>query len=166
MCSPRVPGRPAADRITASPFLASSGGVVLPVIQLTRRRPRMTARGRSTSRSSRACPRLIEEQQDKNDIGPGQRIEVKLIDAPESALTSPRKKTAAILVLFMCLLGTVAVCHLLEGLRPRVEEPVDELVDWDVPLGEPAEPVDPDDDTATPRPTIAREFEVSGRRRR
>jgi hypothetical protein len=161
----RVPGRPAADRITASPFLASSGGVVLPVIQLTAEAPTDEGAKALNQQIYRSLSSLIEEQQDKNDIGPGQRIEVKLIDAPESALTSPRKKTAAILVLFMCLLGTVAVCHLLEGLRPRVEEPVDELVDWDVPLREPVEPVDLDDERDA-EADDPRAFEVSGRRRR
>ena len=81
-------------------------------------------------------------------------------------LTGARKKTAAILVLFLCLLGTVAVCHLLEGLRPRPEEPVDELVDWDMPMAK------ADRTTATTRrstPSRRRtraSSEVTGRRRR
>jgi hypothetical protein len=137
----KVPGRPTADRVTASPFLASAGGQVLPVIQLAAMAPTNPGAMKLNRDVFKSLSSLIEKQQTANGIGEGQRIELKLIDAPEATLTSPRKKTAAILVLFLCLLGTVAVCHLLEGLRPRKsEEPIDGIVDWDVPLAD--EPVE------------------------
>ena len=65
----RVPGRPAADRITASPFLASSGGVVLPVIQLTAEAPSEKGAKELNQQVYKSLSSLIEEQQDKNDIG-------------------------------------------------------------------------------------------------
>jgi hypothetical protein len=105
---------------------------------------------------------LIEKQQVENGIGPGQRIEIKLIDAPRSALTSGRTKTGAILILLLCVLGTLAVCHLLEGLRPRPQEPVDELVDWDIAMAKPEHDDDADLDV-TP-PAHSRELHITGRR--
>jgi hypothetical protein len=142
--------------VTASPFLASSGGLLLPVIQLTTDAPTRGAAQRLNEQVFKSLSSLIEDQQVKNGIGKGQRIEVKVIDAPEAVLTSPRKKTAAILLLFLCLLGTVAVCHLLEGLRPRQDDAIDGLVDWDVPLAK-----EPDEIDDEPR---AKTFEFTGRR--
>jgi hypothetical protein len=104
-----TPEQPTADRVAASPFLGSSGGVVLPVIQLETMAPTEKAASDLNRNVYKSLSSLIQKQQVANDIGPGQRIEIKLIDAPRSALTSARKKTAAILVLFLCLLGTVAV---------------------------------------------------------
>jgi hypothetical protein len=152
----KVPGRPMADKVTASPFLASAGGQVLPVIELAAMAPTSDGAKKLNRDVFKSLSSLIEAQQTANDIGKGQRIELKLIDEPAAALTSPRKKTAAILVLFLALLGTVAVCHLLEGLRPRkTEEPMDGIVDWDVPLAD--EPVDRAAPDAEP-------FEFTGRR--
>lgn len=136
-----VPGRPKAEQITASPFLASSGGLVLPVIQLTADAPSSAAARKLNEDVFKSLSSLIEDQQDANQIGKGQRIELKLIDAPEATLKSARKKTASILVLLMCLLGTVAVAHLLEGLRPRPEDNLDDI-DWDIELD--------DEDTEAP----------------
>lgn len=144
----RVPGRPKADLITASPFLASSGGLVLPVIQLTAEAPTSEGARKLNERVFKSLSSLIEEQQVANQIGRGQRIEVKLIDPPKSVLTSPRKKTASILVLLLCVLGTVAVAHLLEGLRPRPDGGMDGIVDWDMALDDEESPADAGDDAS------------------
>ena len=160
-----VPGRPTPDRVAASPFLGSSGGVVLPVIQLETTAPTQQGASDLNRNVFKSLSSLIEKQQAANGIGAGQRIEIKLIDAPRSVLTSGRTKTAAILVLLLCVLGTLAVCHLLEGLRPRPQEPVDELVDWDIAMAKP-EPVDgdEDDEDSVAPPSRARELHVTGRR--
>jgi hypothetical protein len=153
----RIPGRPKAEQITASPFLASSGGQVLPVIQLTADAPTSAGARTLNEQVFKSLSSLIEEQQAANQIGKGQRIEVRLIDAPESTLKSARKKTASILVLLMCLLGTVAVAHLLEGLRPRPEDSLDDI-DWDLPLEDEEEAVaDQDEERSQP-------YVFSGRR--
>jgi capsular polysaccharide biosynthesis protein len=151
----KVPGRPTAKEVSASPFLASAGGQVLPVIQLAAMAPSKESAKKLNQDVFKSLSAVIERQQAANEIGKGQRIELKLIDAPEAALTSPRKKTAAILVLFLALLGTVAVCHLLEGLRPRPDDTIDGIVDWDVPLAD--EPEDEDE-------ARVQAFEFSGRR--
>jgi hypothetical protein len=138
----RVKPRPTAEQVTASPFLASSGGVVLPVIQLAATAPTSGGAKSLNEQVFQSLRALIAEQQVANQIGQGQRIEVKLIDAPDPLLTSPRKHTASILVLVICILGTVAVTHLLEGLRPRPGRPIDGIVDWEVPLGDGASGTD------------------------
>jgi hypothetical protein len=149
----RVPGRPKAEQITASPFLASSGGLVLPVIQLTADAPTSAGARTLNEQVFKSLSSLIEEQQEANQIGTGQRIEVKLIDPPKSTLTAARKKTASILVLLLCLLGTVAVAHLLEGLRPRPDDSMDGIVDWDLALDEEESPqVEAEQDA--PRPYV------------
>jgi hypothetical protein len=152
----KVPDRPKAERISASPFLASAGGQVLPVIQLAAMAPTNDGAMKLNRDVFKSLSTLIEQQQTANGIGKGQRIELKLIDAPEAALTSPRKKTAAILVLFLCLLGTIAVCHLLEGLRPQEQDAIDGIVDWDVAL--------PDDDPNEEPARHAQTYELTGRR--
>jgi hypothetical protein len=157
-----VPGKPTPDRIAASPFLGSSGGVVLPVIQLETTAPTETSASDLNRSVFKSLSSLIEKQQVANSIGPGQRIEIKLIDVPRSALTGARKKTAAIIVLFLCLLGTVAVCHLLEGLRPRPEEPVDDLVDWDMAMAN--DEAEVRDDLDVESPARGRELHITGRR--
>jgi hypothetical protein len=117
----RVPGRPTSAEIQASPFQSSQGGLVLPVIQLT-----------ATARSSEAARRLntqvfnslravLAESQKANQIGRGKRVEVTFIDAPAAALAAGRKRTAAILAFVLCLLGTLAVTHLLASVRDRRE---------------------------------------------
>jgi hypothetical protein len=159
-----VPGNPAADRVAASPYLGSSGGVVLPVIQLETTAP--TSKGASNLNRGvyKSLSSLIEKQQVANGIGPGQRIEIKLIDSPSAVLTAGRTKTLAILAFFLCLLGTVAVAHLLEGLRPRPQEPFDDLVDWDIAMAKP-EPADDEEDVVDVEPSAhPRGLHITGRR--
>ena len=66
-------------------------------------------------------------------IGRGKRVEVTFIDAPEAALTAGRKHTTAILAFVLCLLGTLAVTHLLASLRDRrtAEDVLASLEPWD-----------------------------------
>jgi hypothetical protein len=131
-----VPKRPKPEQVMASPFLASAGGQVLPVIQLTTTAPSKSEATRLNKDVFASLSGVIEKQQRANDIGPGQRIEVKFIDAPEALLTGPRKYTGSILVLALCLLGTIAIAHLLEALRPRRDEAIDGVVDWDFAIDE------------------------------
>jgi hypothetical protein len=141
----RVKPRPKAGEVLASPFLASSGGQVLPVIQLT---TTALSKGGATKLNQsvyKSLQSVIEDQQRANAIGQGQRVEIKLIDAPEATLTSPRKRTASILVLAMCLLGTVALAHLLEALRPRRDGEIDGIVDWDFDMESAKDAEDPED---------------------
>jgi hypothetical protein len=156
-----VRGKPTADRVAASPYLGSSGGVVLPVIQLETTASSQKGASDLNRAVTKSLSSLIEKQQVANGIGPGQRIEIKLIDSPRSVLTSGRTKTLAILAFFLCLLGTVAVAHLLEGLRPRPQEPFDGLVDWDIAMPKP-EPVDDEDEVEVEPP--ARGLHITGRR--
>lgn len=143
----RVPGHPTGAEVESSPFLASSGGQVLPVIQLSTTAPSAAGANRLNQQVYKSLTELIVDQQSANNIGQGQRIEVKVIDKPKAMLTGPRKHTASILALMLCLLATVAVAHLLEALRPRVQarEADEELLPWNagfLPAEIEAEPVE------------------------
>jgi hypothetical protein len=63
--------------------------------------------------------KVLAEQQRANDISIGKRVEVKVIDRPEAVLKAGRKHTTSILAFLLVILGTVAVCHLLAGIRQK-----------------------------------------------
>jgi hypothetical protein len=119
----RVPGHPTPDRVTASPFQASSAGQVLPVVQLVTMATSRAASLRMSRDTVKALRTVLGEGQRANQISRAARVEVEVFNAPKSVLTSGRKPTASILVLFLCLLATVAVTHLLQALRSRREAP-------------------------------------------
>lgn len=115
----RVPERPSADKVMASPFASSQGGVLLPVVELT-----TTATSGPVARDLNvhvfeALRAVLRERQAENKIAPAKRVEVQLLDAPNATLLSGPGHTASILALLLCLLATVAVTHLLEALRQR-----------------------------------------------
>jgi hypothetical protein len=117
----RVPERPSADQVMASPFASSQGGVLLPVVELT-----TTATSGPVARDLNvhvfeALRAVLRERQKENDIAPSKRVEIQLLDAPNATLLSGPSHTASILALLLCLLATVAVTHLLEALRQRRE---------------------------------------------
>ena len=128
----RVPGRPTSGQIQASPFQSSQGGLVLPVIQLTSVAGSQSAAAKLNVQVFDSLRKVLAEQQKANDIGTGKRVEVKVIDAPAAALTAGRKHTASILAFLLCILGTVAVTHLLAAVRDRrtTEDVLASLEPW------------------------------------
>jgi hypothetical protein len=115
----RVPERPSADQVMASPFASSQGGVLLPVVELT-----TTATSGAVARDINvhvfeALRAVLRERQAENGIAPAKRVQIRLLDAPDATLLSGPSHTASILALLLCLLATVAVTHLLEALRQR-----------------------------------------------
>lgn len=113
----RAPGRPKASQIQASPFSASANGQVLPIIQLTTNAASQQGAARLNLGIYEALRTVLTQRQTANDIALGRRVELKLIDPPVVTLTSGRSRTMAILALLLCLLGTLAVVHILEALR-------------------------------------------------
>jgi hypothetical protein len=128
----RVPGRPTSAQIQASPFQSSQGGLVLPVIQLTATAGTSETARRLNTQVFNSLRAVLAERQKANQIGRGKRVEVTFIDAPEAALTAGRKHTTAILAFVLCLLGTLAVTHLLASLRDRrnTEDVLASLEPW------------------------------------
>lgn len=130
----RVPGRPTAAQVAASPFASSQGGLLLPVIQLTTTAPDRATAERLNRDVFASLRTLLSEQAVANGITDAKKVQVRFIDAPDTAtLTAGRKYTGAILALLLSLAGTLALVHLLEGLRPRHQPRagVVSVVDWD-----------------------------------
>lgn len=129
----RVPGRPKAAQIEASPFLASAGGQTLPIIQLSTNSDSEKGAERLNLAIHASLRSVLTERQRANQIAFGRRVEVRLIDPPVLTLTSGRSHTTSILALLLCLLGTLAVVHILEAIRvnrARGTEELPPVVPW------------------------------------
>jgi hypothetical protein len=129
----RIPEHPSPTQIVASPLPGVSGAPILPIIQLDTISDSPAAAQRLNLNASEALRKLLEERQEKNDISPAQSVQISTIKAPEpGALTAGPSHMASILALLLCLIGTVAVTHLLAALRPEPEVPDfdDVAFDW------------------------------------
>jgi hypothetical protein len=133
----RVPGHPKPEKLTASPFQASAGGQVLPVIQLVTMAPSKPASTKMNLDVVNALRSVLAEGQARNGVSRAGRVEVEIFNSPDSVLTAGRKPTAAILVFLLCVLATMAVTHLLAALRARQEAPeFSPFLAWDDEIGE------------------------------
>jgi len=138
----RIPEHPSATQVDASPIPAVSGAPVLPIIQLTVKAGSPAAARKLNTHTVAALRGLLKQRQARNGIPLGERVQIATLNAPSpGVLTAGPSHTASILALLLCLIGTVAVTHLLEALRLRREggsemEPV--AFDWslDEPPGD------------------------------
>jgi hypothetical protein len=130
----RLPGPVSPTQVVASPLPAVSGAPILPIIQLDTIGPTPAAAQALNVELADALRQHIEQGQRKNDIPPAKRVVISTLKAPEpGALTSGPSKMASILALLLCIIGTIAVTHLLENLRNRREaDRVDEMDEWDL----------------------------------
>ena len=121
------------SEIEASPFLSSQGSLVLPVIQLTVQGGSEDGARRLSEQVFTSLQKVLTDQQAANEIDEGKRVEVRVIDQPAATLASGRTPTAAVLAFVLCLLGTLALVHLLAAVRDRRldEEELAALVQWD-----------------------------------
>lgn len=131
----RLPEHPKASQIEAIP-VEGNASIQLPVIKLTTSAgsgPRARALNVHTVQ---ALTSVLESEQTKNAIPAGQRIRITQINAPALPIkTAGRSHTASILALLLCVLGAVALAHLLAALRDGREdmESIDGvLVPWGV----------------------------------
>lgn len=129
-----IPEHPSPLQILASPLPAVSGASILPIIQLDTLAESPAAATRLNLNTAKALRDLIEQRARKNDIAPAQRVQITTLVAPSPGkLATGPSYTASILALLLCLIGTVAVTHLLENLRNRREtNDADEFEDWNV----------------------------------
>jgi hypothetical protein len=75
---------------------------------------------------------LLKRRQANNDIPIGERVQIGLLNAPSRGiLTASPTHTASILALLLCLIGTIAVTHLLEAIRLRREGSIEDQVAFD-----------------------------------
>jgi hypothetical protein len=129
----RVPERPTAGEVLASPFASSQGGLLLPVVQLTTMGPSAAAAQKLNLSTYKALLDFLDERADANKIPRAKRVQLELLVSPELTLVSGRKPTASVLIFMLVLLGTVAVTHLLEALRNRRQAESLAVVDWQTP---------------------------------
>ena len=87
---------------------------------------------------------LLKRRQATNDIPIGERVQISVLNAPSrGALTASPTHTASILALLLCLIGTIAVTHLLEAIRLRREGPTEDEVAFDWSLDSASDAVSP-----------------------
>jgi hypothetical protein len=118
----QLPERPKASQIQAI-AVEGNASTQLPVIKLTTTAASAEGARALNIHTVAALKNVLTTEQSRNDIPPGQRIQVDQITAPAaSVLTAGRSHTASILALLLCLLGSIAVAHLLAALRDGREE--------------------------------------------
>jgi hypothetical protein len=115
----RIPGHPTPAQIIASPLPANTG-TILPIISLGTVGPTPEAAHALNVATLDALRDVLAAEARKNDIAPAERVELSLLKAPAAGtLLSGPSRTGSILALLLCVLGTIALTHLLESLRNR-----------------------------------------------
>jgi hypothetical protein len=131
-----IPERPSPAQIDAQPLPAVSGAPILPIIQLTVKSTSATDATQLNIHTIEALRKRLTEQQSKNGISPAQSVQIRTLSAPSAgALAAGPSHTGSILALLLCIIGTIAVTHILASLRPNASarELDDVIVDWDLP---------------------------------
>ena len=80
----------------------------------------------------------LRDEAARNKISPSERVQLSTLKAPSpGTLLAGPSHTASILALLLCIIGTIAVTHLLESLRTRRRPAadLDELDMWDIDEG-------------------------------
>jgi hypothetical protein len=123
----RIPEHPTPAQVDASPIASVSGSPILPIIELNTKAGSTTAARDLNVHTVTALQGLLKRRQASNDIPVGERVQISILNAPSpGVLTSSPSHTASILALLLCLIGTVAVTHILEAIRLRGEGPAEE----------------------------------------
>lgn len=136
-----IPERPTAAQVDAEPIASVSGAPILPIIELTTRASSAAAARQLNLHTVTALRNLLKRRQASNDIPVGERVQIGILNAPSRGfLTGSPSHTASILAFLLCLIGTIAVTHLLESIRLRREGPAEDQVAFDWSIGpEPAD---------------------------
>lgn len=141
-----LPGNPKRDQIKAVPLDATGNGTsFLPVIKVTTTASTPEGARRLNQATLDGLRGLLTTQQKANEIPRKDRVQLSLLDAPtEPVLVAGHSWTPSIFAFLLCLLGTVAVAHILEGLRQRHHVPEEELHDddWALDVNDPLELAD------------------------
>ena len=128
----RVPEHPTSAQIDANPIASVSGAPILPIIELTTTSSSSAAARQLNVHTVTALQGLLKRRQATNDIPVGERVQISILNAPSPGiLTASPTHTASILALLLCLIGTIAVTHLLEAIRLRREGPAEDEVAFD-----------------------------------
>ena len=113
----QLPEKPKPAQIDAI-ALEGNASTQLPVVKLTTQAGSGEAARRLNEHTVEALQKVVRTEQSRNAIPAGQRIRIDQINAPAApVLTASRSHTASILALLLCVLGAVALAHLLAALR-------------------------------------------------
>jgi hypothetical protein len=116
-----VPGKPDRDQIEAVP-VEGLAATQLPVIQVATTAATAEAARDLNTNLVKALQDVLASDQERADISSQQRTRVDLLSAPAAPTkTAGRTLTSSILALLLCLIGAVAVAHLLAAIRDRRE---------------------------------------------
>lgn len=116
----RMKSHPAPGQITAMAVPNASGSAILPLIQFTTTAPTAQAAQLLNTEAVEALRGLIKDEADANNVPSNQRVELPTLNAASpGALISGPSHTAAILAILLCLIGTIAVTHLLASISDR-----------------------------------------------
>jgi hypothetical protein len=140
----QIPERPSAAQVDAEPIASVSGAPILPIIELTTMSTSSAAARELNLHTVAALRGLLKQRQARNDIPVGERVQIGIINAPSrGVLTASPTHTASILALLLCLIGTLAVVHLLEAIRLRRSAPIEDegAFDWSLDPGPADEPL-------------------------
>jgi hypothetical protein len=122
--TPTAPGQVQAQAYDAT----GNGSTFLPIIRLTTQAGSAEAARKLNLEAQKGLKELIEEQQRDNQIVPNQRVRLSALNEPtQPRLVSGPSLTPSILALMLCLLGAVALAHILEALRPRDKDALSEF---------------------------------------
>jgi hypothetical protein len=130
----RLPERPGPGQLEARAYDVSGNGTAyLPIVRLTTNST--TAEGAVTlnQHAIEGLKEMLSSEQRKANIPANQRVRLSELNAPSAPmLLQGRSTTASILAFMLCVLGAVALAHVLESLRKSREsavKPADELDD-------------------------------------
>jgi hypothetical protein len=107
---------PEGSEVTAVELSNQNEGV-LPLFQLTATAPTEKAATALNVERTNALTSYLAQQQDANDIPPGQRVKIAVLNKPFATKVSGHGEMLGVAMLFLALAGGVAACYLLESLR-------------------------------------------------
>jgi hypothetical protein len=117
-----LPQNPEREQIQAYAVDATGNGTnFLPVIRITTTATSAPGAVELNSAAFGAFQALLKKEQAGSKIPTNDRVVLSVLNQPDHPLLlSGRSKTPSVLAFLLCIIGAIAVAHLLESLRPRV----------------------------------------------
>jgi hypothetical protein len=115
----KLPGPPSPDQIQAVPLDPTGrGDSFLPIIQLTTSADTAQGAVKLNRETIDGLKSLLKEWQDQADIATKDRVVLSTISKPsEAALIAGRSLTPSLLAFVLCMILSLALAHVLDGLR-------------------------------------------------
>jgi hypothetical protein len=107
---------PPGSEVTAVELSNQNEGV-LPLFQLTATAETKDAADALNVERTKALTDYLTQQQEANDIPPGQRVKLSVLNKPFATKVSGHGEMIGVALVFLALAGGIAACYLLESLR-------------------------------------------------